>query len=103
MSPVRLPVDGDPVPHMGRMIAMSAWAAIVVLLGMVVAVRTFVAIVLQPGPAWVVPTVTTIGIAGTLCAGFAFAAIHHKTLPWRLLGAASGLLLVNLALVATAF
>ena len=92
----------DHAPHLGRMVALSAWSAVVALLGMAVAIRTFVAIVLDPGPAWVVPVVMTIGIGGTVCAGLAFAAVHYRRLPWQLLGAASLLLAINLILVAIA-
>jgi hypothetical protein len=54
-----------------------------------------------PGPDWLVPTVMSIGIGGTVCAGLAFATVHHKGRPWELLGLASLLLGVNLVLVIT--
>jgi hypothetical protein len=98
---LRLPEDGDPAPQLSRMVAMSAWAAVLALLGMVVAVRTFVAIMVGPGPDWLVPTVMSLGIGGTVGAGLAFATVHHKWLPWELLGVASLLLAVNLVLVIT--
>lgn len=98
---LRLPDKDDPAPQLGRMVAMCAWAAALVLLGMVIAVRTFLVIMLGPSPAWVVPTVMSIGIGGTVCAGVAFATVHHKWLPWQLLGMASLLLGVNLVLVIT--
>jgi hypothetical protein len=98
---LRLPEENDPAPHLGRMVAMSVWAAGVALLGMVVAIRTFVAIMLGPGPDWLVPTVMSLGIGGTICAGIAFATVHHKWLPWELLGLASLLLGANLVLVIT--
>jgi hypothetical protein len=99
---LRLREETEEAPHLGRMVAMSACAALLALLGMVVAIRTFVAIVLDAGPGWVVPVVMTLGVAGTVCAGLAFATVHHKRLPWQLLGAASLLLAVNLILVTTA-
>ncbi len=99
MPALRLPEDGDPAPHQGRMVGMCAWAAVIALLGLVVAVRMFIAIVLKPGPAWLLPTVMTFGIAGTVCAGAAFATIHRQRLPWQLLGAASVLLFLNLLLI----
>lgn len=96
---LRLPEDDDPTPHLGRMIAMSVWASVLVLLGMAVAVRMFLAIVLGSAPTWLVSMVAVIGIAGTVCAGVAFATVHHRWLPWRLLSAASLLLGLNLLLV----
>jgi hypothetical protein len=101
MRALRLPEEDDPAPGSVRMLGMSAWAAGLVLLGMAVAVRTFVAIVFQPGPAWLVPTVMSVGIAGTICGGLAFATIHHRWLPWQLLGVATVLLGGNLLLVIT--
>jgi hypothetical protein len=101
MRALRLPEAGDPAPHLGRMVAMSVWAAALALLGMVVAVRTFVAIMLGPGPDWLVPTLMSLGIGGTVCAGIAFLTVHHKWLPWELLGLASVLLGTNLVLVIT--
>lgn len=99
MRALRLPEHDDPAPDTSRMLLMSGWAALLALLGMVVAVRTFVAIVFSPGPEWLVPTVMSVGIAGTACAGLAFATVHHRWLPWQLLGLASVLLGGNLYLV----
>ena len=99
MRALRLPEKHDPAPESTRMIAMSGWAALLVLLGMVVAIRTFVAIVFEPGPDWLVPTVMSVGIAGTACAGLAFATVHHRWLPWELLGLSTLLLSGNLFLV----
>jgi hypothetical protein len=101
MRALRLPEHADPAPRLGRMVAMSAWAAGLAFLGMVVAIRTFLAIMLGPGPDWLVPTVMSLGIGGTICAGFAFATVHHKWLPWELLSMASVLLCANLVLVIT--
>lgn len=83
------------------MLGMSAWAALLVLVGAVVAVRVFLAIVFEPGPDWLMPTVMSVGIAGTVCGGLAFATVHHRWLPWELLGTASLLLGGNLLLVIT--
>jgi len=101
MRALRLPEQDDPAPGSTRMLGMSAWAALLVLIGMVVAIRTFVAIVFEPGPDWLVPTVMSVGIAGTVCGGLAFATVHHRWLPWELLGVASVLLGGNLLLVVT--
>jgi hypothetical protein len=98
---LRLPEMDDPSPNLARMVSMSTWAAALVLLGMIVAVRTFIAIFLDPGPQWLVPTLMSLGIGGTLCAGIAFATAHRKWLPWELLGLASLLLATNLFLVIT--
>jgi hypothetical protein len=103
-NPVRalhLPEVDDPSPNLARMVFMSTWAAVLGLLGMIVAVRTFIAIFLDPGPQWLVPAIMSLGIGGTLCAGIAFATAHRKWLPWELLGLASLLLATNLVLVIT--
>ena len=104
--PVRalhLPEMDDPAPNLARMISMSTWAAALGLLGMIVAVRTFIAIFVAPGPQWLVPTLMSLGIGGTVCAGIAFATAHRKWLPWELLGLASLLLATNLLLVIIRF
>ncbi|MEV6971258.1 hypothetical protein AB0M47_39790 [Hamadaea sp. NPDC051192] len=101
MRALRLPEQDDPVPGSTRMLGLSAWAALLVFVGMVVAIRVFVAIVFEPGPSWLVPTVMSVGIAGTVCGGLAFATVHHRWLPWELLGVASLLLGGNLLLVIT--
>jgi hypothetical protein len=97
----RLPEEHDLAPGAGRMVVTSAWAAVLVLLGMVVGVRTFIAIALDPGPRWLIPTVMILGIAGTACTGIALATIRRPRLPWRLLGLATLLLCGNLCLVIT--
>ncbi|NUO61068.1 MAG: hypothetical protein HOV78_30790 [Hamadaea sp.] len=101
MRALRLPEHDDPEPGSTRMLGMSAWAALLVFVGMVVAIRVFLAIVFEPGPEWLVPTVMSVGIAGTVCGGLAFATVHHRWLPWELLGVASVLLGGNLLLVIT--
>ncbi|NUR73423.1 MAG: hypothetical protein HOU81_21605 [Hamadaea sp.] len=101
MRALRLPEQDDPAPGSTRMLGMSAWAALLVLVGAVVAVRVFLAIVFEPGPDWLMPTVMSVGIAGTVCGGLAFATVHHRWLPWELLGTASLLLGGNLLLVIT--
>jgi hypothetical protein len=101
--PLHLPEMDDPSPNLARMVSMSTWAAVLGLLGMIVAVRTFIAIFIAPGPQWLVPTLMSLGIGGTLCAGIAFATAHRKWLPWELLGLASLLLATNLVLVITRF
>lgn len=98
---LRFPEPDDPAPRMRRMVLLSGWSAALALLGLIVAVRTFIAIVLSPGPGWLVPVVAVVGFAGIACAGLAFAAVHHKWLPWELLSLASLLLGINLILVTT--
>jgi hypothetical protein len=96
-----LPQVGDTSPRPGRLVLTSVWASVLVLVGMVVAIRTFIAILLETGSDWLVPTVMSAGIGGTVCAVLAFATLHRKWLPWQLLSLASLLLGANLALVVT--
>jgi hypothetical protein len=102
-GPLHFPGEDDPAPHNGRMIVVSAWGTGLVLVGMFVAVRTFIGMVFHSGPGWLAPVVIIIGIAGTALTGLAFATVHHKWLPWEVLALAGLLLAVNLILIITQF
>lgn len=93
----RLPAGADPAPGPGRLLGVCVWAAALGLLGLPVAARTAVALA-TGAPAWLGPVMTTVGVLGITVTGAAFAAIHHRNLPWKLLAAASVALAVNAGL-----
>lgn len=93
----RLPAGSDPAPRPARLAGVCAWVAALGLLGLPIAGRAAVALITGT-PAWLGPTMTAIGLIGIGLAVAAFTAIHRRTLPWRLLTAASALLTVNLGL-----
>lgn len=99
MRPVRLPAEHDPAPNHGRLLLLSAWTAVLVLLGLVAAARVIAAILLNSGPNWLVPASVTIGTLGVIAAGVAFASIHRATWAYAMLGASTVALFLNLTLV----
>jgi hypothetical protein len=98
---LRLPEEHDPAPRQAKMLVLSAWAAVLVLVGFVVAIRVVAEILLNDGPDWLVPTTFAIGTTGVVAAGFAFAAIHKPLWSYAALGASTAFLATNLALILT--
>lgn len=98
---LRLPAEHDPAPRHGRMLVLSAWSALLVLVGLVIGARMFAAILLNSGPEWLVPAVVAIGVVGIVAAGLAFAAIHRGAWAYLALGTATLALTINLALTLT--
>jgi hypothetical protein len=90
----RLPTEDDPAPANRHIAAVCAWAAVLGLGGMAVALRAFVGLVSQYR-AWYAPTVITVGLLGLACTIGSFASVHHRRLPFALLGAATVLLLLG--------
>jgi hypothetical protein len=90
----RLPTEADPRPASRRIAAVCAWAAALGLGGMAVALRAFVGLIAQYR-AWYAPTVIAVGLLGLACTIGAFASVHHRRLPFALLGVASASLAVG--------
>lgn len=86
----------DPAPPPARLAGVCGWAAALVLLGLPVAGRAWVALLTGTAPGWFEPIVLTCGFGGILLTAAAFGATTHRSrLPWLLLTAASVALLVN--------
>ena len=95
----RLHGEHDPAPRPARMVGLCAWAAALGLIGLPIAGRSSVAIMMGSAPGWFEPVVVAVGLAGIAMTSAAFAGIHRERVPWRLLTAATVTLVVNLALV----
>ena len=80
----RLPVHDDPAPASNHLAGVCAWAAVLGLGGMAVALRAFVGLVTVAAD-WYAPTVITIGLVGITATIGAFASVHRPRLPWVLL------------------
>ena len=91
----RLPTAGDPAPAPRHLARICGWAAALGFGGMAVALRAFVGLIYDERP-WYLPTLVVIGLVGLLSTIGAFASIHQRRLPMRLLGVASGALLLAL-------
>jgi hypothetical protein len=96
---LRLPTESDPPPHHGRLLLVSAWSAVLVMVGLVVAVQGLAAALLNSGPGWLLPVATVIGAIGIVAAGLAFASIHRAGWAFRALGTATVALVTNLTLM----
>lgn len=90
----RLPGLDDPSPEPNHLAGVCAWAAVLGLGGMAVALRAFIGLMVTDS-SWYAPTVITIGLTGLLCTIGAFASVHRPRLPWLLLGVASVALILG--------
>jgi len=90
----RLPTEAAPRPANRQIAAVCAWAAVLGLGGMAVALRAFVGLIAQYR-VWYGPVVITIGLLGLACTIAAFASVHKRRLPFALLGVASASLLIG--------
>lgn len=84
--------SADPAPDPQRVIGMCAWAAVLGLVGLVVAARALWAIMSGLAPGWFEPTAIGAGLVGIGLTVAGFTAIHRRYLPWALLTAASAAL-----------
>jgi hypothetical protein len=89
---LRLHGSPDPAPQPQRVIGMCAWAAVLGLLGLVVAARALWAIMTGLAPGWFEPAAIGSGLAGIGLTVAGFTAIHRRYLPWAMLAAASAAL-----------
>jgi hypothetical protein len=94
----RLPGHADPAPGPHRLAGMCAWAAVLGLVGVAIALRALVAIMTGVVPHWFEPAVIGTGVAGITLTVGGFMAVHQRHLPWALLGAASATLVLNVAM-----
>ena len=99
----RLHTDEHEAPADSRLLVMSFWAAVCVFIGLIPAGRLLVALALGTGPWWYPLVCVALGVLGVGLITGGFAAIHQPRLPWQLLGVATALLAVNVALVYAVF
>jgi hypothetical protein len=89
----------SPAPR--RLVGLCSWAAAIGILGLFMAIRAAVAVMLGT-PSWYVPAVSIIAVAGVAATMGAFLAARARVLPWVLLGAATTSLAVSLVLTSFA-
>jgi hypothetical protein len=83
-------------------IGTCAWAAVLGLVGLVVAARSLWAIMAGLAPGWFEPAVIGAGLVGIGLTVAGFTAIHQRYLPWALLAAASAVLAATTAMMISA-
>ena len=85
-------------PAPGRLIGLCAWAAVIGLAGLGVAVRSAFAI-LGSAPAWFDACAVICGLVGFVATLGAFATARWRRVPWALLGVASLTIVITLIMV----
>jgi hypothetical protein len=83
-------------------IGMCAWAAVLGLVGLVVAARALWAIMSGLAPGWFEPAAIGAGLVGIGLTVAGFTAIHRRYLPWALLTAASAALAATMVMLINA-
>jgi hypothetical protein len=94
--------SADPAPDPQRVIGMCAWAAVLGLVGFVVAARALWAIMSGLAPGWFEPAAIGAGLVGIGLTVAGFTAIHRRYLPWALLTAASAALAATMVMLINA-
>ena len=85
-------------PAPGRLVGLCAWAAVIGIIGLVLAIRSAFAII-AGAPAWFAPLAAIVGLIGFSSTLGAFVTARWRIAPWALLGVASVTIIVALILV----
>lgn len=86
----------SPAPR--RLVGLCSWAAAVGILGVILALRAIVAVIVGT-PAWYLPTAGLIALVGIVATMGAFLTARAQMIPWALMGVATTALLANLIAV----
>jgi hypothetical protein len=90
--------DTKQPPAPGRLVGLCAWAAVIGLIGLVLAIRSAFAII-SGAPGWFAPIAAIVGLIGFSSTLGAFITARWRVAPWALLGVASLTIIVALILV----
>jgi hypothetical protein len=85
-------------PAPGRLVGLCAWAAVIGIIGLVLAIRSAFAII-SGAPGWFAPLAAIVGLIGFSSTLGAFVTARWRIAPWALLGVASLTIIVALILV----
>lgn len=85
-------------PAPGRLVGLCAWAAVIGIVGLVLAIRSAFAII-SGAPGWFAPIAAIVGLVGFSSTLGAFVTARWRIAPWALLGVASLTIIVALILV----
>jgi hypothetical protein len=92
--------DTKQPPAPGRLVGLCAWAAVIGIIGLVLAIRSAFAII-SGAPGWFAPVAAIVGLIGFSSTLGAFVTARWRIAPWALLGVASLTIIVALILVLT--
>lgn len=90
--------DTKQPPAPGRLVGLCAWAAVIGIVGLVLAIRSAFAI-MSGAPGWFTPIAAIAGLVGFSSTLGAFVTARWRIAPWALLGVASLTIIVALILV----
>lgn len=99
---IRVP-QGDQGPRLRHLAAACGWAAFLGVIGLAIAIRGFVGVQVGDAASWYEPAILITGGLGIGATVTAFMTVSRRRVPWILLGAASGALVVGMILTIAAF
>jgi hypothetical protein len=100
---LRQPGPTDRVPRLRQIMGICGWAAVLGGVGLVIGIRGFVGILAGDAPAWYEPAIAVVGALGIGLTVTSFLSAHRRRVPWLLLGGASLVLAVGMAITVLAF
>jgi hypothetical protein len=80
----RLPTPDDSAPEQRRLIGVCAWAGLLGIGGVTIALRVLLTL-FQVESSWYAVKASAIGLVGLLFTVAAFASVHRPVLPWSML------------------
>jgi hypothetical protein len=97
----RLPTPDDAAPEQRRLIGVCAWAGLLGIGGVTIALRVLLAL-FQVDSSWYPVKACAIGLVGLMFTVAAFASVHRPVLPWTMLTCATGALVAGIVVTASA-
>jgi hypothetical protein len=97
----RRPTFARPGPPLRVLAGLSAWAAALGGIGLLVGVRGLIAILVGGIPTWYEPTLIIMGLVGIALTAAGFLTVQQRPLPWIFLGAGTAVLLASIIVTAT--
>jgi hypothetical protein len=90
-------------PRLRQLVGVCGWAALLGGVGLIIGIRALVGVLTSSGAGWYEPSIAVVGLVGIGLTVAAFVTIQRQRLPYLLLGGATAVLVVGLALTANAF
>lgn len=84
-----VPVIARQPPRLRQIMGVCGWAALLGAIGLIVAVRGFIADLMDETPNWYEPMMIGVGLTGITLTVGAFISVHRRRTPYILLSAAT--------------
>ncbi len=88
-------------PGARRLVAVCLWAAVLGIIGVLVGLRGWFAIITETAPTWYLAALCVLGIVGIAFTAGSFLTVHQRRMPWLLLSTGSLTLSVSMAVTAS--